>query len=243
MNGWPRWLKILGFLSVGPSAFFAGEIVWEQTWLSVHRGPQMIGFSLMHSGLGLLLYLGLIVGLIWALLVVVIGIRRRSFGDRVILVLAAVYGLSWAVLSIPEGFWQRLNAETLAKGPDAGQFVAYAAARGDLKTVKAFLNAGLPVDARNELNDATPLHAAAVGGQLKVVEYLVSAGADVNSLNSYGDSPLANAESEKHQEVAAFLKAHGAQFVKGTPEQRHRSIKEQVRRSMEESDVVPRASH
>src|ERR1044071_2129443 len=127
MTRWPRWLKVLGVLCVVPSAFFAGEIVWEQTWLTVHSGPQMIGFSLLHSGFGLLLYLSVFLALIWALLVVVAGIRRRSFGDRVVLILAGTYALSWALLSIPSGVWQRLLVEELAKGPDAGQFVAYAA--------------------------------------------------------------------------------------------------------------------
>jgi hypothetical protein len=31
------------------TSLLASRIVWEETWLSLHQGPQMIGFSLAHG--------------------------------------------------------------------------------------------------------------------------------------------------------------------------------------------------
>jgi ankyrin repeat protein len=135
----------------------------------------------------------------------------------------------------PYGFWQRIFVADLARGPHAAEFVADAAALGDLETVKAFLSEGVSVDARDD-RGATPLHAAAIGGQLAVAQYLLSKGADVNAINRYGDSPLENALSMNRDDTAKFLAAKGGKRIRGTEEQHQKASEEIVREQMKEMD-------
>jgi hypothetical protein len=195
----------------------------------------MVGFSLMHGGLGPVLVLALMSGLVWLGLMVIFAVIRRTLGGHLALSLVVAYGVAWGLVSISYGFWQRLFVEKLVNGPRAADFVQYAAATGDLRTVEAFLDRGVPVDARNR-SGATALHAAAVGGQLAVAEVLVVKGADVNALNRYGDSPLENAESEHKGEVARFLSARGGKRIRGTPEQHQKATSDIVREQMEETE-------
>jgi len=121
-------------------------------------------------------------------------------------------------MSLPYGFWQRLFIDRLISGPKAAEFFVYAAALGDLATVKTFLAHGIPVDIRD--GGKTALYGAAVGGKTEVLKYLIAAGADANATDSWGESPLAVAIAEKHQEAAAVLSEHGAKIIHGTEEQR-----------------------
>ena len=66
-----------------------------------------------------------------------------------------------------------------------------------------------------------------------MIKMLVSKGADLNTVNSYGDSPLEAAVETGHTDVSAFLKAHGASQIRGTPEQRQAASDVIVRREIE----------
>ena len=80
---------------------------------------------------------------------------------------------------------------------------------------------------------ATATLTAAAGGSLPVVEMLANTGADLNATNLYGDSPLDAAMENKHDDVAAVLKARGATQIHGTPEQRKAASDAIVRRGIE----------
>lgn len=56
----------------------------------------------------------------------------------------------------------------------------------------------------------TPLHVAAENGCLQCVIYLVDAGADVNALTSNGNPPIHLAKLSGHEDIAAYLRGHGA---------------------------------
>ena len=43
------------YIAFVPPALFALDMVWENTLLSWERGPQMIGFSLLHT-VGIILF-------------------------------------------------------------------------------------------------------------------------------------------------------------------------------------------
>jgi ankyrin repeat protein len=222
-----------GLLCVLLSAILCARLVWEQTALSVQSGPQMVGFSLAHSGYGALLLLGPIAGIVWAIAVVVVAVRRKSWRHPVRLGLLGAFGVCILLMLVPYGFWQRLLVKTHAHGAYAGEFVSYAAAAGDLATVKSFVTEGVSVDVRNESSGATPLHGAAVAGQIGVIQYLLSKGADVNALNAYGDSPVQNALSTDHPDAVALLEAHGGKNIRGPDAQRDQAIKDQVARDLE----------
>lgn len=224
-----------GLLCVLPTALLATRLVWEQTVLSVRDGPQMVGFSLAHSVFAVLL-LAPLVGALWAIVALVSLIRTRSWRQPLRLGLLATYVASVLLMLAPYGYWQRILATLHAHGPHAGEYVSYAAATGDLATVKAFLAEGVPVDVRNEHDGATPLHGAAVEGQIAVIEYLISRGANVNALNAYGDSPVQDAISMNHPEAVAVLEGHGGKDIRGSDERRQRAIKEEVARDIQRMD-------
>ena len=84
-----------------------------------------------------------------------------------------------------------------------------AARNGNLNRVKAFLNQGVPVNARNETR-WTPLHYAAYNGHLSVVQELLKRGAHVNPRSLYGITPLHYAALAKHPHVVHALIRAGA---------------------------------
>jgi hypothetical protein len=167
------------------AAILAGRMLWEETFLTMQQGPQMLGFSLARGG-GAVLFLAPFLLALWLL---------------VALVMTAVCLWRKRLLS-----W----------------------------TVRGYLEHGVPLKATN-YEGSTAAFAAAVGGSLPMIKMLVSKGADLDTANSYGDSPLEAAVETRHTDVAAFLKAHGASQIRGTPEQRQAASAAIVRRDIERS--------
>jgi cytohesin len=84
-----------------------------------------------------------------------------------------------------------------------------AALDGDLDRVKALLDAGTDVNAKDN-GGQTPLHWAACGGHKTVVELLLARGANVNAADSGRGTPLHDAAGNGHREVVQMLLAKGA---------------------------------
>ena len=76
-----------------------------------------------------------------------------------------------------------------------------AAVSGDTDTVKALLDKGTKVDARDE-NGGTALGHAVWFGRLETVRLLIDRGADVNVKKQDGMTPLQLAIASNHPEVA-----------------------------------------
>lgn len=231
----PTTLKFIGVPIVIAAWVLAARLVWEQTVWSWASGPQMVGFSLMHSGLGVLLIFALYGGLLWVGVVLIAAVLTRSLGGKLVIWLLLTYALAWSVIATPYGFWQRMFIDKYS-ATQAIDFFTYAAATGDLRTVKAFLGHGVDVNAQGR--EGTALHGAAVEGELEVIEFLIAHGANVNAINAYGDSPLANAmeANERATETQALLAQYGGKLVRGSKEKRDRVIEEQVNKDIEEMD-------
>lgn len=132
-------------------------------------------------------------------------------------------------------------APALARSAHAAEFFTYAAASGELSTVKALVASGLSPKTAKEDDGKTALHGAALQGQIEVMDYLLSQGADINAIDRYGESPLGYAVKEGKSEAAAFLTARGAREVHGTREQLEQVTSEIVRKQMERMDrAIPR---
>lgn len=235
VRAYPKSLNWTGIVLVPLNLLLATRLVWEQTVWTWERGPQMVGFSLMHSSLALLAILALIGGMVWIVAIVIFAIRSRSLGGRLAVSLVIGYGLAALLVEAPYGFWQRMVVERLAQGPHAAQFVVYAAAGGELQTVQAFLSNGTSANATMDDDGGTPLHAAAVNGHINVIEYLLSQGADINALNEDGETPVGRARNAKQEAAASFLVAHGGKEILGSEEYRQRVNEALIRMQMEKS--------
>ena len=145
-----------GMLAVGcaiaavPISFLSLRLVWEQTFLSWERGPQMVGFSLMHAGIGIVLILTLCAGLLWAVITLVVaavpGKQRHATN------FAAAFAVIVLALPtfVPYGFWIRLFAPRIAATPYGPDFLVHMAAFGDISAVDALLEAGVPINSSNQ---------------------------------------------------------------------------------------------
>src|SRR5260370_194356 len=104
-------LKILngtGLVVVMMTLALAIRLVWEQTILIWAQGPQMVGFSLVHSETGGFLILAVLGGLVWGAAVAVFAALSRSLGSVFTRCVVVLYVLAWALMAMPYGFWQRL---------------------------------------------------------------------------------------------------------------------------------------
>ena len=87
---------------------------------------------------------------------------------------------------------------------------------GDAESLKAYLDAGVPVDLNNEAGD-TLVMLAAYHGHPHTVRMLVGKGADVNRPNEKGQTPLAGAVFKGEDEVVRELVEGGADPHGGHP--------------------------
>lgn len=84
---------------------------------------------------------------------------------------------------------------------------------GNLASVSQALEHGANVNAKDEYNN-TSLNWAALWGHAEIVKRLLEAGADIENKGSGGGlTPLANAASRDHYEVAKILLDHGARVT------------------------------
>ncbi len=87
---------------------------------------------------------------------------------------------------------------------------------GDTDTLRAYVEAGVPVDLTNGKGD-TLLMLAAYHGHAETVRMLAELGADPGRANDRGQTPLAGAVFKKEPEVVDVLLAAGADPHAGTP--------------------------
>jgi len=226
----PIWLWAFGAFALIGSAALAARLIWEETVWTWERGPQMVGFSLAH-GFGAILLLFPWLLLLWTVVALILTIwnliRKKVVSWTRWVALGVAFSL-FVVLSLPESFWERLCIGRMSASPHASELFTYAAAEGNLGAVKAFLSHGLSVNAVNERDGTTAVHAAAQAGSASVLRYLISKGADINALDREGDSPLELAVSSGHSEAAGILQGHGAKRVRGSDEQRQKAINDEV---------------
>jgi hypothetical protein len=226
---------LLGLIAALSGAALAVRIVWEETALTWRDGPQMVGFTLAHSYATLLVdaVLLLVAWIATILIRAAITLRRRRRFTRWDAVHCVVAVIVLAALNIPYGWWQTLFAERLARGTYAGEFLTFAAATGDLRTVKALVVHGTPLTAQS-LDGQNGMGAAAVGNQVPVLEYFLHGGLEVNTLNASGDSPLDQALGNHSTSAAEYLRSHGAVSIHGSEAQHDSVVNATVTRAIEQ---------
>jgi hypothetical protein len=205
------WVGAPFILTTG---LLAWRFVWEETSLSLERGPQMIGFSMAHGPFAIFLLapLALIVWLISAIIVAITSLWRRKPLSRLFWATLALAIATIVLLELPPAFWQYVLIERFAKSPHAVEFMTEDAAEGYARTVGVYLDHGISVNARGEYG--TTANAAAVGGSVQVLKLLRSRRADLNALDSSGKSPLSDAIEMKRTAATLYLKSQGALEIK-----------------------------
>ncbi len=96
------------------------------------------------------------------------------------------------------------NVNATSKG--RGTVLHGAALKGQSDLVELLVKRGAAVNAKDDKYGATPLHLAAYKGHRTVVQILLLAGADVHAKDKEGDTPLDNALSGGHRDVAELIK-------------------------------------
>ena len=233
--GFQQFLLIAGVPAVLFAAALAGRILWEETYLTSRQGPQMIGFSLAHGSFAILLLAPffLMLWLVMATPALVVFWRKRSLSGWFSLLFVAS-AVTLGLVALPPAFWQWAFIGKFAQSPHAVDLMTYAAAEGDAHTVARYLSHGVPLEGRN-YEGLTAAFTAAASGNTLVIELLARKGANLSAVNLYGDSPLEAATKNNHTEVVAFLKAHGAIEVEGSPEQREAASEQVVRRQIQQN--------
>ena len=178
--------RIFGWACVVACLPMAAYGVYEQTVLTWRQGPQMLGFTLSHEHVGLLI-LGLfaticLYGWVAAFILQIFLKRARVQGGAGLADWAqfAIAVIALAVFLIPYGGWQWAAIEFAGPGPHAADQLVLAASKGQKHVVSALLEHGVKADARN--SDAkTALDSACGAGREEIADWLVAHGADVNA--------------------------------------------------------------
>ncbi len=106
---------------------------------------------------------------------------------------------------------QSLQKAGFSENIDLFKVVAYFIKKGDLETVKAFLDAGFDINAA-EPGDfgSSLLHNAIRYGQMEIFDYLIENGADIDFVDAVGWTPLMEAIIDSKPEFGKILVEKGA---------------------------------
>jgi hypothetical protein len=140
----------LGFcLAVLPPLYLSGHLIREQTTLSWERGPQQVGFAFLQSGFGKIVLFTFCAALLYAVVKLVIALvsrQRRTLANIVGPIIVFLVALP---VFVPYGVWVEAFAGRIARGEHAAAFLVRMAGDGEIRAVRALLDQGVPIDARN----------------------------------------------------------------------------------------------
>ena len=209
-SGLPRWLMITWFIVFPPAFLLIARFVYEQTYLTWARGLQMVGFTLAHQGLDLLIPGMLALGLthVWLLIVmllVTVSRRCRQLTKFQATVTAATV-LTLVLNYVPYLWWQRLLVRIPGSHISERDLFVEAAGQGRLGTAQSYLPANADLKTINQA-----FFGACVEGQIDTMNFLLKKGADVNFIgDELGETPLMAAAQMGRAEAVTVLLAHGA---------------------------------
>lgn len=119
------WLAVGWWVSIS-AVLLTIDIIYEQTVLTWNRGPQMVGFALMHSLPGVLLLLSFWLGWLWIPMTAGVLLWRRQIRDPIPVSLMAVYAACCLILQVPYGWWQERTIEWWGPSPRSAEYLQYA---------------------------------------------------------------------------------------------------------------------
>jgi hypothetical protein len=207
------WVQYCGWFFLAAQLPFVSRILFESTLLTARHGPQMVGFSLVHSGHNLILlsFLFVPLALLWFVGAFAFGLvkKLRFSGSEWILLLAIA--VSSSLLLIPYPVWEHFDVLAFGPGSYGNRFLNDAAFNGDLRLVKRLLADGSAINLESS-GGITPLSAAIVGGREEMVVFLLAKGANVNAHSRLsGETPLMSAAETGNMSLLKLLLVHGAE--------------------------------
>ena len=146
------------------------------TWV---KGPQMVGWTLVHSYAGLFV-LGMLATILlhaWLVAYLVVWVYRR-LTKKAYLPLRAwtqfvLLGCTAILFYIPYEAWQFVTLEVAGPGWDIGRQLTTAVAENHGYLVRAFIRSGIPVDTP-DWNNRTAADEACLVGNVELAHYLIS---------------------------------------------------------------------
>jgi hypothetical protein len=172
----PAILTVIGFLPTAGAALLAGRIVYESTFLTWQQGLQMVGFSLMHGSLGIAGLSALLLGFLWALVILLAASVRRIWPSRSQAILIVVVALSVGLLCVPYGHWKLLTVKVCGTQRVTNDWLAMAAAHGEKPLLQHLIAEGFDINTRNNGGESL-LTIARRTNQTSVSAWLIANGA------------------------------------------------------------------
>jgi len=205
----PSWMLRVGWPVLLIAGLLAIEAVWEQTFLTWLRGPQMVGFAVAHI-FGPLLLLGLLCVLLshlWAVVALTMVIRYRLWRRKATMFLLvatiAIPPLVW----VPYEAWLVLMHRTVGLGGHVEAHFSQAASSGYSWLVDELLTSQ---PALSQQLGGAALILVASRGETDMVRVLLRHGVPLDSVDEMGLRAIDRADMNAHGEIVELLQKAGA---------------------------------
>jgi uncharacterized protein len=200
-------LSDLGIVAAACAGLFAARFTFQQTWLAWHPGAAAASYAPELDVLG---WAALGLGVLWVLVVGVMGALRSRPVTALDAWLIGIVALSTLLCAVPGEAWRLATARAAGARHAPKDWVIWSAARGEIRLLDYLLSHGADPNARIS-SGQTALGAAAAAGQVGACESLIAAGARVDGRTAVtNQTALLEAVEEGRLDVARLLMAHGA---------------------------------
>lgn len=206
-------LEYAGWFVLPGTLFLCIRILYEETIMTVSRGHQMVGFSLVHT-MPLLFVAGMLsfVGAnLWvgAVAICIAFRKQKPMGTQLIQLILLISCLG--LLYVPYSFWESLLATSIgANRHTGGRLLIDAAADGNIGTVQALLAQGYMINL-SDSSGRKPLVAAGNRGEADMVLFLIQHGATWDSDEAFSiDTALMHGDPDTKLIIDALLQYPGS---------------------------------
>jgi Ankyrin repeats (3 copies) len=210
----PLWLAPLWLISLLAAVTIEARLTWERTMWTWERGPQMVGYSLVHGEPGLFMvgilgFLGAIGFTLFFLACLIWRSIKKKQPKAGLFCLLLITASPLVLESIPYHRWQALMLSVRGESEKLkwNDVLEHAALQGDFAAAKALV-AKMP---DGDQKKATIARLIRISKGTELSSWLLEQGADVNDQSEeFRTSPLMLAASNGWDEKVQWLIQHRA---------------------------------